>query len=1136
MPAPAAVKAIFLEAAAIEDPVARAALVADRCGADATLRARVYALLVANEKAMATEGTVTAMGDAGVVTVDRPKQDWVPDPIPATVDRPGKDEHVGAVLGGKYKLIEAIGEGGMGSVFMAQQTEPVKRAVAVKVIKAGMDSKAVLARFEAERQALAMMDHPNIARVLDAGTTESGRPYFVMELVKGVPITQFCDERKLTPRQRLELFVPVCNAIQHAHQKGVIHRDIKPSNVLVAMYDDRPVPKVIDFGVAKAAGQTLTDKTLMTGFGAVVGTPEYMSPEQANLNNLDIDTRSDVYSLGVLLYELLTGHTPVDRKSLGKAALLEILRIVREVEPPRPSAKLSTIDTLPSVAANRGTEPAKLSKLMKGELDWLVLKALEKDRTRRYETANGFAADVNRYLSGEAVQAHPPSAGYKLKKFVRRNPLQLAMAGMAAVLVLGGVSVAWWQAEQTGVRREADLRRQLQDEQRASADAARLARNAEAVASLLGQAEESLKANDAAKAAVVLDAATKRSAEGGAEQDGDRLKRLAADLALLRDLDAVDQFRWTVEENKFQDPAKVATRTREALTRFGADPDTESVDHAAGRVTASVVRARLVSALDRLLRYQKTNGVRALLRKVDADPYRDAVRDAVLANDRVKIVELAGQKAALEQPSGFAAFLGDSGAIPVERRRQLLQAAVSRRPGDLGLLMTLGGSYLSNKEDGADEGLRWYQAAVAAAPANAAANNNLGKVLNDKPDRVGAEAAFREAIRLDPKFAMAHFNLGNVLYAKPDRVGAEAAYREAIRLDPKDAKAHYGLGLVLQAKPDRVGAEAAFREAIRLDSKLAVAYGKLGLVLQAKPDRVGAEAAFREAIRLDPKDAEAHNNLGILLSDKPDRVGAEAALREAIRLDPKLALAHNNLGLVLLASGQYADAKVHLDRALTLLPEKHPSRTLASRQMQVCERMLKLEARLPKLLRGEDKVDSAPESLSVAEMCQHKKLYATGARFSAEAFAADPKLADDLQAQHRYNAACSAALAAASQGEDAAKLNEAAMAKLRGQARDWLRADLALRTKQLESGKPADRAEVQKTMLHWQKDPDMAGIRDAAALAKLPADEQKAFTQLWADVATLLKKAEEKGNPGPPPATKDPEKKPEPAPPPRTEK
>ena len=278
----------------------------------------------------------------------------------------------GTVIAGRYKLSERIGEGGMGSVWVAHQTEPVKRKVAVKLIKAGMDSKAVLARFEAERQALAVMDHPNIAKVLDGGLHD-GRPFFVMELVKGVPITQFCDERKLTPAQRLELFVPVCQAIQHAHQKGVIHRDIKPSNVLVALYDDKPVPKVIDFGIAKATGGTLTDKTIETAFGGVVGTPEYMSPEQASLNNLDIDTRSDVYSLGVLLYELLTGSPPFARKELQKAGLLEILRVVREEEPPRPSVKLSTADTLPSLSANRGTEPKKLTGLLRSELDWIVM-------------------------------------------------------------------------------------------------------------------------------------------------------------------------------------------------------------------------------------------------------------------------------------------------------------------------------------------------------------------------------------------------------------------------------------------------------------------------------------------------------------------------------------------------------------------------------------------------------------------------------------------------------------------------------------------------------------------------------------------------------------------------------------------
>jgi serine/threonine protein kinase len=377
----------------------------------------------------------------------------------------------------RYELLQKLGEGGCGVVYLAEQTEPVRRRVALKVIKLGMDTKQFIARFEAERQALALMDHPNIAKVLDAGATSTGRPYFVMELIRGLRITDYCDQRRLSTVERLGLFTQVCQAIQHAHQKGTIHRDIKPSNILVTLHDGVPVPKVIDFGIAKATEQALTDKTLFTAFGQFMGTPAYMSPEQAELSGLDIDTRIDIYALGVLLYELLIGRTPFDAKELSQAGLDEMRRRIREEEPLRPSTRLSTMAEvdLMAVARKRQSEPARLTRFVRGDLDWIVMKCLEKDRRRRYETANGLAVDILRHMQNEPVMARPPSVFYRFQKTLRRNRL-LFSAGAAVVAALfAGLGTATWAflKEKEAHRRaaEAEARSQTREAEARAAEA-----------------------------------------------------------------------------------------------------------------------------------------------------------------------------------------------------------------------------------------------------------------------------------------------------------------------------------------------------------------------------------------------------------------------------------------------------------------------------------------------------------------------------------------------------------------------------------------------------------------------------------------------------------------------------------------
>jgi serine/threonine protein kinase/WD40 repeat protein len=413
-------RALFLAALEIGDPAERAAHLDRSCNGDSALRARIEQQLQAHQ------------------TANGCKKQQAFSPV-VTIEDHGDSERPGTLIG-PYKLLEQIGEGGFGVVYLAEQQRPVRRKVAVKVLKPGMDTRQVVARFEAERQALALMDHPNIARVLDAGASDAGRPYFVMELVRGIPITDYCDQNNLSVHQRLELFVSVCQAVQHAHQKGIIHRDLKPSNLLVTLLDGTPVVKVIDFGIAKALGQQLTDKTLFTVCAQMIGTPLYMSPEQAEMNGLDTDTRSDIYSLGVLLYELLTGTTPLVKERVSHLAYDELRRLIREEEPPRPSTRLSALGPAATrVSAQRQTDPKKLRQLVRGELGWIVMKALEKDRGRRYETAGAFAADIQRHLHDEPVQACPPSAWYRFGKFARRHKRALATGSVLAVALLGSV-------------------------------------------------------------------------------------------------------------------------------------------------------------------------------------------------------------------------------------------------------------------------------------------------------------------------------------------------------------------------------------------------------------------------------------------------------------------------------------------------------------------------------------------------------------------------------------------------------------------------------------------------------------------------------------------------------------------------
>ncbi len=820
-------EAIFITALEMTSADLRTSYLDQACAGNADLRRQVEELLAAHRQAGRFLDNAAAAWNAQLPTVAQ-----LPNP-----------EGLGTMIG-PYKLLEQIGEGGMGLVFVAQQRQPVRRKVALKVIKPGMDTRQVIGRFEAERQALALMDHANIAKVFDGGTTDSGRPYFVMELVKGKPITEYCDQNQILIRQRLELFVHVCQAVQHAHQKGIIHRDLKPSNVLVTLHDGAPVVKVIDFGIAKATGQQLTDKTLFTHVAQMVGTPLYMSPEQAGLSGLDVDTRSDIYSLGVLLYELLTGTTPFDRERLRQVAYDEMRRIIREEEPPKPSTRVSTLgQAATTISAQRQSEPKRLGQLFSGELDWIVMKTLEKDRNRRYETASAFAADVQRYLADEAVEACPPSALYRLRKLARRHKQALvAMAGVLLALIMLACTIGYFLNERQIGRIKSET------EQRQAIEAA------------LDKASGLRQKGHWAEARLVLWQAHDRLDDRGAADLRRQLDQAAADLDLVDRLESI-RLRRATRNNEFDNRAAERDYATE-LQEAGLGEEGEDAKVVARRIRISAICEHVVTALDDWAAITKDAKRQAWLLEVargaDPDAWRDLFRDSKMWRDRAALEKLTRDLLRDEaqlgrQKSHFLVALGNALQAAKADAVPLLTAAQARRPDDFWLNLSLGKALWAKEQW--DEAVGYGRAALALRPESAAAHNNLGAALYHKKQLDQAICEYRMAIKLDPTYAWAHYNLGLGLQLKGQMDEAIGEYRKTLELNPTFAPVHNNLAWVLATCPalkvrDPQSAVALAQKAVDLAPTVGNYWNTLGAAYYRADDWKAAIQALKKSMDL----------------------------------------------------------------------------------------------------------------------------------------------------------------------------------------------------------------------------------------------------------------------------------------------
>ena len=787
-----------------------------------------------------------------------------------TTQAPGSAQDPGTHVG-RYRILGTLGEGGFGTVYEAEQSHPVRRLVALKVIKLGMDTREVIARFEAERQALAMMDHPHIARVLDAGATDSGRPYFVMELVKGEPISSYCDRMRLDVRERLALFAQVCAAVQHAHAKGVIHRDLKPSNVLVSTHDDQPYAKVIDFGIAKATGRRLTDLTLFTAQAQMMGTPLYMSPEQAE-GSADIDTRTDIYSLGVMLYELLTGSTPVPSDSLRVAAYAEIQRVIREVDPPLPSTRLrQSLDTGPGVARQRGTEPRALTRQVRGELDWIVMKALDKERARRYETANALAMDLRRYLNGEPVLAAPPGAGYRARKFVRRHKGAVAAAVLVVTSLLAGVGAFAWQARIAG-QRAAELEQvsRFQAEMLSQVDPTR-------AGELLS---EDVRARHAAALAAAGVAEPERAAQAQA---------FAAQWAQVNATDAASE----LIDRTILKPAVAAIDTQ-----FADQPK-----------------------------------VAAALRQVLADRYLGMGRYDAARPLQEQALAVRRERLGADHPDTLVSQVGLGGLLlqmgELDVAQPLLEDALERQrrvlgnddPSTLNCLNSLGIiAYMNGDLVQAEKYLSEALAALRRVhgnehPYTMSSISNMGSLLQGLGRPAEAEALFREAAALqrkvlgadDPSTLISLNNLALALQAQGKAAEAEPYLREVLAAErringeehPDTLTSINTLGFVLQAQGKLAEAEPLYLDALEkqrrvrgdADVNTLTTLNNLGSLWVAQgryAEAMALLAPAEAAMRAAPGGPNAARQVAKLLSSlgkarqgAGDYDGAEAALLES---------------------------------------------------------------------------------------------------------------------------------------------------------------------------------------------------------------------------------------------------------------